>query len=98
MIFSGDELLRATSYFSEENMVGKGGFGRVFRGKLRHSEVAIKVLNTVRSISNCYRNPGRGCFCTVQRGVQSIMRAKSECLLSTEVSPLTRFVVVKIPV
>ena len=47
MIFSEADLERATGDFSEENMVGKGGFGRVFRGKLRHSDVAIKVLNTV---------------------------------------------------
>ena len=31
-------------------MIGKGGFGRVFHGKLRYSDVAVKVLNTVSEI------------------------------------------------
>lgn len=43
MMFFGADLECATGNVSEENMVGKGGFGRV----LRHSDVAIKVLNTV---------------------------------------------------
>jgi serine/threonine protein kinase len=64
-------MREATTGFADEKLVGKGGFGRVFRGRLRHSDVAVKVLNT--------------------RGVQSIMRAKSECLLNTEVAALTRY-------
>lgn len=30
----------ATCSFSDENMVGKGGFGRVYRGVLRSGEVS----------------------------------------------------------
>ena len=33
--------------FSDDNMVGKGGFGKVYRGKLRCSDVAVKVLSNV---------------------------------------------------
>ena len=50
MIFSLDDLSKATNNFSKEKMIGKGGFGRVFRGKLRYSDVAVKVLNTVSEI------------------------------------------------
>jgi hypothetical protein len=71
MIFSFDDLSKVTNNFSKEKMIGKGGFGRVFHGKLRYSDVAVKVLNT--------------------RGMQSIMRAESECLLNTEVAALTRY-------
>ena len=31
-------------------MIGKGGFDRDFRGKLRHLKVAVKVLNTVSEV------------------------------------------------
>ena len=47
MIFSFEDLSKVTNNFSKEKMIGKGGFGRVFRGKLRHSDVAVKVLSTV---------------------------------------------------
>ena len=47
MTFFGCQIREATNNFEEEKQVGKGGFGHVFRGRLRHSDVAIKVLNTV---------------------------------------------------
>lgn len=47
MIFSSTQLYEATDNFAEEKKIGKGGFGHVFRGRLRHSDVAIKVLNDV---------------------------------------------------
>ena len=47
MIFSFDDLSSVTNNFSKDKIIGKGGFGKVYRGRLRHSEVAIKVLNTV---------------------------------------------------
>ena len=47
MLFSHELLREATNNFSKDKLVGKGGFGRVFKGRLRHSDVAIKVLNTV---------------------------------------------------
>ncbi|CAI0544545.1 unnamed protein product [Linum tenue] len=43
---SYDELRRATDNFGRENLVGDGGFGSVYRGKLADdTAVAIKVLN-----------------------------------------------------
>ena len=52
MIFTIRELKEATGDFDPTKVVGKGGFGEVYRGKLRHTDVAIKVLNDVSS-----------CFC-----------------------------------
>jgi Leucine-rich repeat (LRR) protein len=41
------DLAEATSDFSESNLVGRGGHGRVYRGKLKETkmEVAIKVFD-----------------------------------------------------
>ena len=47
MIFSFEVLSEVTGNFSKDQLVGKGGFGQVYRGRLRHSDVAIKVLNDV---------------------------------------------------
>ena len=47
MIFSHCQLQKATDSFAKDKLIGKGGFGDVFQGRLRHSDVAIKVLNTV---------------------------------------------------
>ncbi|KAL4615068.1 hypothetical protein ACB092_07G097800 [Castanea dentata] len=45
--FSYDELVSATSNFAEENKLGQGGFGRVYKGYLRviNSYVAIKRVS-----------------------------------------------------
>lgn len=44
--FSLAELTRATANFKQENIVGQGGFGTVFQGKLDDgTHVAVKVLN-----------------------------------------------------
>ncbi|CAN6213706.1 unnamed protein product [Urochloa humidicola] len=45
--FQLDELAAATSNFAEENKLGRGGFGPVYRGYLRGQDlhVAIKVLS-----------------------------------------------------
>jgi serine/threonine protein kinase len=43
MIFTMDELSRGTGNFSPSNKIGQGGFGLVYRGKLRDGRiVAIK--------------------------------------------------------
>lgn len=38
------ELQSATNNFHEENKLGQGGYGPVYKGKLHHTTVAIKVL------------------------------------------------------
>ncbi|KAB2624679.1 serine/threonine-protein kinase PBS1-like [Pyrus ussuriensis x Pyrus communis] len=44
-IFTLKEMEEASCSFSEENLLGKGGFGRVYRGTLRSGEVvAIKKM------------------------------------------------------
>ncbi|KAF8378319.1 hypothetical protein HHK36_029658 [Tetracentron sinense] len=45
-VFTFKEMEEATSSFKEENLLGKGGFGRVYRGVLRSGEVvAIKKMD-----------------------------------------------------
>ncbi|KAL6906438.1 hypothetical protein ACP4OV_004039 [Aristida adscensionis] len=44
MEFSFLELQQATQNFSDAMKVGEGGFGRVYRGLLRNTTVAIKML------------------------------------------------------
>ncbi|KAF5748337.1 U-box domain-containing protein 51-like isoform X3 [Tripterygium wilfordii] len=39
-----EEIEEATSKFSDSNKVGEGGYGPVYKGKLDHTPVAIKVL------------------------------------------------------
>ncbi|XP_062159537.1 probable serine/threonine-protein kinase PBL28 isoform X2 [Alnus glutinosa] len=44
-VFTLKEMEEATNSFSDENFLGKGGFGRVYRGALRSGEVvAIKKM------------------------------------------------------
>lgn len=40
-----NEISRATDGFAAGNKIGKGGFGDVFRGRLDHQDVAVKVLS-----------------------------------------------------
>ena len=51
-VFELDELRNATNDFSRMNKIGEGGFGRVYKGYVRHPDgiggrklVAIKKLN-----------------------------------------------------
>lgn len=46
MVFTLKEMEEATCSFSDENLVGKGGFGRVYKGTLRSGEiVAVKKMD-----------------------------------------------------
>ena len=38
-VFTLGEMEEATNSFSDENLLGKGGFGRVYRGTLQSGEV-----------------------------------------------------------
>lgn len=38
-VFTLKEMEAATGSFSDDNLLGKGGFGRVYRGTLRSGEV-----------------------------------------------------------
>ncbi|KAK7318713.1 hypothetical protein RJT34_03419 [Clitoria ternatea] len=47
---SYDELRLATEQFSQENLIGIGSFGSVYKGHLSHwNTVAVKVLDTLRT-------------------------------------------------
>eukprot|EP00850_Spirogloea_muscicola_P005715 SM000026S08964 [mRNA] locus=s26:747406:761441:- [translate_table: standard] len=48
--YTWEELQAATDNFSEEHKVGEGGYGWVFRGRLHHTDVAIKVLKSTDAI------------------------------------------------
>ena len=47
--FSSEEISTTTENFSV--VVGKGGFGKVYKGNYHHSNVAVKVLNVVNIAS-----------------------------------------------
>ena len=61
-VFTHKEMEEATCSFSDDNLLGKGGFGKVYRGTLRSGEVNffppgfcspkdfIVVLNSIPSI------------------------------------------------
>ncbi|XP_010670307.2 U-box domain-containing protein 33 isoform X1 [Beta vulgaris subsp. vulgaris] len=43
--FSFSDLEKATNYFDPSLKIGEGGYGSIYKGFLRHTEVAIKILN-----------------------------------------------------
>lgn len=43
--FSFPEIEEATQNFDSSLKIGEGGYGSIFKGFLRHTEVAIKMLN-----------------------------------------------------
>ena len=47
MVFTEEEVTIATNSFNNDLLVGKGGFGRVYKGTIRHVCVAIKQLTSV---------------------------------------------------
>jgi hypothetical protein len=50
MVFSMKDLKNATTNFSPDSVIGAGGFGKVYQGRLRYSDVAVKVLSDVRCL------------------------------------------------
>ncbi|XP_027329448.1 U-box domain-containing protein 35 isoform X2 [Abrus precatorius] len=44
--FTWDEIVSATSSFSEDQRIGMGAYGIVYKCNLYHTTVAVKVLNT----------------------------------------------------
>lgn len=44
MVFSKEDI---EDVVGNDNLVGKGGFGTVFRGVLRCTDVAVKILSQV---------------------------------------------------
>ena len=55
--FNIQELAEATNNFDKVSVknggckLGEGGFGPVYKGRLRHTEVAIKILRKVPKVS-----------------------------------------------
>lgn len=51
MVFTLKEMEEATNMFSERNLIGKGGFGRVYRGVLKDGQVSSFIFqqNSVQS-------------------------------------------------
>ena len=47
MEFPHAVLKADTDDFSSRNTIGEGGFGKVFRGRVYHCDVAIKLLSDV---------------------------------------------------
>lgn len=52
-VYTVREMEEATSSFSEENLLGKGGFGRVYKGTLKSGQVKSSFSCTV-VVSNSY--------------------------------------------
>ncbi|KAI8545105.1 hypothetical protein RHMOL_Rhmol07G0016900 [Rhododendron molle] len=44
--FSFSEIVEATSNFDQSLKIGEGGYGNIYKGLLRHTQVAIKMLNS----------------------------------------------------
>ncbi|KAG5538373.1 hypothetical protein RHGRI_019075 [Rhododendron griersonianum] len=44
--FSFSEIVEATSNFDLSLKIGEGGYGNIYKGQLRHTQVAIKILNS----------------------------------------------------
>jgi serine/threonine protein kinase len=53
MEYAASELSEATNNYSKRNLIGRGGFGAVYKGRVRDSlDVAVKVLTQVSLKAN----------------------------------------------
>lgn len=53
LLFRDSELLDATEQKSKDNLLGRGGYGCVYKGVIHHTTVAVKFLNEVSSVKSC---------------------------------------------
>lgn len=44
-VYKFDELKAATNFFSDDNKLGQGGFGSVYKGVLHGEQIAVKKLS-----------------------------------------------------
>lgn len=44
--YTKDEIEVATDFFSESRVIGEGGYGKVYKGNLDHTPVAVKVIHS----------------------------------------------------
>lgn len=47
LTFQEPELLKATNGKNPSNFIGSGGFGEVYKGRIRGTAVAVKFLSKV---------------------------------------------------
>lgn len=48
-LYTFAELCNATDNLDKANLVGKGGFGEVYQGRVRSTPVAVKFFHKVKS-------------------------------------------------
>ena len=54
MVFSEEDISKATDNFSQANQLGIGGFGVVYKGWINGTHIAVKKLTEVLVMHNSY--------------------------------------------